>query len=225
MFPSPIVHDAGHKLEDHVGFAVSRRTRHPANPNRNGLGPMKRFTTLGISLALLFTPGTGIRAQEGALVRPPAEPPEGAWHHIHEGPNADAHLRVEKAIRCNCGCLLDLHLCQTQMQCEVSQGWSQRILRELNRGDPEETVLAGFAAEFGPTVLMSPPRSGLNLLGYFLPWMAILLTAGVLGSLLHKRGRDPSPGLEGESLPPEEMDRVTRELALLEDQERRATQF
>lgn len=186
---------------------------------------MRRFTTLGIALTLLFTPGTGIRAQEGAVTRPAAEPPEGAWHHIHEGPNADAHLRLEKAIRCNCGCLLDLHLCQTQMQCEVSQGWSQRILRELNRGDSEEIVLAGFATEFGPAVLMSPPRSGLNLLGYFFPWAAILLTAGGLTSLLRKRGKEPISTREGESLRPEELERVTRELALLRDQERRATEF
>jgi cytochrome c-type biogenesis protein CcmH/NrfF len=111
------------------------------------------------------------------------------------------------------------------MQCEVSQGWSQRILRQLNQGETEETVLAGFAAEFGPPVLMSPPRSGLNLLGYFLPWFAILLTAGGLASLLGKGGRESIPTREGERLRPEELDRVTRELALLEDQERRAREF
>jgi len=190
---------------------------------------MKRFTTLSTTIAttltLLGTPGVGIRAQEGAVERPPTEPPVAVWHHIHEGPNADAHLRLEKAIRCNCGCLLDLHLCQTQMQCEVSQGWSQRILRELNRGDSEEVVLAGFATEFGPAVLMSPPRSGLNLLGYFLPWAAILLTAGGLTSLLRKRGREPARAQASEGLQPEELDRITRELALMEDQERRATEF
>lgn len=187
--------------------------------------PVKRFTTLGVALTLWVTPAVGIRAQERAGMRSPTQSPVAEWHHIHEGPYADAHLRVEKAIRCNCGCLLDLHLCQTQMQCEVSQGWSQRILRELNRGDSEEVVLAGFTTEFGPAVLMSPPRSGLNLLGYFLPWAAILLTAGGLTSLLRKRGREPARAQASEGLRPEDLDRVTRELALMEDQERRATEF
>jgi len=186
---------------------------------------MKGLAAVAFSFSLVVTPVSGIRAQGGQIERSPTEPPATEWHHIHEGANADAHLRVEKAIRCNCGCLLDLHLCQTQMQCDVSQGWSQRILRELNHGDSEETVLAGFATEFGPTVLMSPPRTGLNLVGYFLPWAAILLTAGVLGSLLRKRGRAPSPRATGDLLGPEEMAVVYQELAFLQEQERKSTEF
>lgn len=186
---------------------------------------MERFIFIGSFLLLSVTPNPGSGAQGPQATEQSVPPPATKWHHIHEGPNAEAHLRLEKALRCNCGCLLDLHLCQTQMQCEVSQGWSQRILTELDRGNPEDLVLAGFKAEFGPTVLMSPPRSGLNLLGYFLPWAAILLTAGALSSLLRKRGRDPSRGREVETLPPEDLARVDRELALLENQERRALEF
>jgi len=183
------------------------------------LGAVASFLLLSVTPK----PGFGARAFQATPSSEPATVSE--WQHIHGGPNADAHLRVEKAVRCNCGCLLDLHLCQTQMQCETSQAWSQRIFRELDGGSGEETVLAGFTAKFGPTALMSPPRTGLNLLGYFLPWIAIVLTAGMLGSLLRKRSREPSPASRTKDLRPEEMARVTRESALLEEEERRATEF
>lgn len=182
-------------------------------------------SALGIPLLLVALPSMGASGWEGQ-VEPRSEAdsvPE--WHHIHEGPYAEAHLALEKAIRCNCGCLLDLHLCQTQMQCGTSPVWSQRILRSLEEGEPEEAILAGFTSEFGSSVLMMPPRSGLNLLGYFLPWVAILATAAALGAILRKRGAKADPGLEPELLQPDEWDRVSEELNRLRDEERDATEF
>lgn len=182
---------------------------------------------LSLSLLLATTPSGGVPGRE-VQVEPRSESDSvQEWNHIHEGPYAEAHLALEKAIRCNCGCLLDLHLCQTQMQCGTSPIWSQRILQSLEEGESEETILAGFASEFGPSVLMTPPREGFNWVGYLLPWVAILSAAGALGTFLRKRGRQAGSGTDPDRnrLQPEEWERVSQELARLDDEERRATEF
>ena len=142
--------------------------------------------TLGIALAVPLS------AQSNALPDmgyDPTRPPGG---HYHEGEIGEKLLLVEHALRCNCGtCALDVHSCQFQMQCGTSPGWSQRILRSLEAGETPEAIQASFVADFGGTVLMSPPVEGFNLVGYFLPLVAIV-TAGMLIGLIVRR--DPSRG-------------------------------
>ena len=107
--------------------------------------------------------------------------------HNHEGELGAKYLMVERAIKCQCGCGLDVHSCQFQMQCGTSPGWSERIRTSLEQGMTPEAIQAGFVAEFGPTVLMAPPAEGFNLVGYLLPAVAIV-TAGMLVGLLATGG-------------------------------------
>lgn len=116
--------------------------------------------------------------------------------HYHEGEFGEKYLLIEQNLRCNCGCNLDLHSCQYQMQCGTSPVWSQRIRRELEEGKTPEAIEAGFVAEFGPTVLLTPPAEGFNLVGYLLPGMAIL-TAGVLVGLIARGGMRVQPAGAG----------------------------
>jgi cytochrome c-type biogenesis protein CcmH/NrfF len=100
--------------------------------------------------------------------------------HSHEGPLGEQLLIIERNLRCNCGtCGLDTHSCQFQMQCGVSPGWTERIRRDLEAGRTAEAIQASFVADYGTQVLMAPPPEGFNLLGYFLPAIAIL-AAGAL---------------------------------------------
>ncbi len=103
--------------------------------------------------------------------------------HYHHGELGEMLMALETSIRCNCGCGLDVHSCQFQMQCGVSPVWSKRMRDALERGESVEAIRAGFVAEYGPTVLMAPPPEGFNLVGYLLPAAAIL-TAGMLVGLI-----------------------------------------
>ena len=120
---------------------------------------MKLPIALSLSLILVAPASMGALEWPGQVAGGSEADSVPEWHHIHEGPYAEAHLALEKAIRCNCGCLLDLHLCQTQMQCGTSPVWSQRILRSLEEGQSAPTILAGFTSEFGASVLMTPSTS------------------------------------------------------------------
>jgi cytochrome c-type biogenesis protein CcmH/NrfF len=114
--------------------------------------------------------------------------------HFHDGELGEVGLLIERNIRCNCGCNLDVHSCQFQMQCGVSPGWSERIRQSLQAGETREAIEASFVADFGRTVLMTPPAEGFNLVGYFLPAVAIV-TAGMFIGLLVRRGAGYRPGL------------------------------
>ena len=187
--------------------------------------PSRALCLPSLSLLLMSIPSMGASGWQSQLEPRPGTASSVEWKHIHEGPYAEAHLALEKAIRCDCGCLLDLHLCQTQMQCGTSPVWSQRILRSLEEGESATTILAGFTAEFGTSVLMTPPREGFNRVGYLLPWVTILSAAGVLVGFLRRRGLKTGPAGGRTLLQPEEWERVSQELALLDDEERQATEF
>jgi len=139
--------------------------------------------------------------------------------HYHEGEIGDKLLVVEHALRCNCGCGLDVHSCQFQMQCGTSPGWTQRIMAQLQAGESEDAILAGFVSDFGGTVLMSPPPRGFNLVGYLLPGVAIV-TAGMLIGLFAKGGGRLRPAPISElDLADEEAERLRAELRRLDETE------
>jgi cytochrome c-type biogenesis protein CcmH/NrfF len=107
--------------------------------------------------------------------------------HYHEGELGEKLMILETAFKCDCGCGLDVHSCQFQMQCDTSPVWSQRIRDSLEKGESVEAIQASFVTDFGVAVLMLPPAEGFNLLGYFLPALAIV-TAGMLVGLVVRGG-------------------------------------
>jgi cytochrome c-type biogenesis protein CcmH/NrfF len=104
--------------------------------------------------------------------------------HFHEGELGELSLMIEQSLRCNCSCGLDTHSCQFQMQCGTSPVWAERIRRSLAAGDTPEVIEASFVADFGTTVLMAPPPEGFNLVGYFLPSVAIIAAGALIGLLV-----------------------------------------
>jgi cytochrome c-type biogenesis protein CcmH/NrfF len=138
--------------------------------------------------------------------------------HYHDGELGDKLLGLESELKCNCGCGLDLHSCQFQMQCGVSPAWSKRIRDALESGETVEVIEAGFVADFGKTVLLAPPPEGFNLVGYFLPVVAIVAAGILLGLLV--RGGTVSRGYVPVSEPSdEEVARLREELRKLDEAE------
>lgn len=151
------------------------------------------MTSLPLVLQLAATMALAIPA--GAPVTPALvaqiQQSEG---HYHEGELGAAYLAVEQSLRCNCGCGLDVHSCQYQMQCGTSPEWSARVRRDLEAGLSPDSIRASFVAEFGPTVLMAPPARGFNLVGYFLPSLAIVAASALVALVIRGgRGRMRAP--------------------------------
>jgi len=131
-------------------------------------------------------------AQSAGPSHPGFDPNAPRGGHYHVGEIGEKLMVLETALKCDCGCGLDVHSCQFQMQCGTAPVWSVRIREALERGETMEAIQAGFVAEFGVRVLMAPPREGFNLLGYFLP-AAGIMTIGMLVGLLIRNGAQNRP--------------------------------
>lgn len=113
--------------------------------------------------------------------------------HVHVGELGEKLMLIETALKCNCGCGLDVHTCQFSMQCGISPGWTRRIMDSLEAGETPEAIQASFVADYGTRVLMLPPAEGFNILGYILPAIAIVSASMLIGMFI--RGRDTTAAL------------------------------
>lgn len=138
--------------------------------------------------------------------------------HYHEGELGDKLMVLESALKCNCGCGLDVHTCQFQMQCGTSPVWSQRIRASLEQGDSVEVIQAGFVSDFGKAVLLAPPVEGFNLVAYFLPVLGIV-TAGMLIGLLTRGGTRREDLVPVEAVSDEEAKKLQDAMRKLDEME------
>ena len=182
----------------------------------------RKLATLstGAALATLVLSSVApVAAQSTGPVHLGYDPSATIGGHFHNGELGELALLIEHRLKCNCSCGLDVHSCQFQMQCGTSPVWSERIRRSLEAGESQEAVEAGFVADFGTSVLMSPPAEGFNLVGYLLPSVAIVMAGMFIGLFLRGRatGRDRlAPVTE---LSDEDADRLQAALRRLDETE------
>ena len=129
----------------------------------------------------------------------------------------DARIQaIEKKLRCSCGCGLDIYTCRTtDFQCTYSPGLQKDVLRLAGQGKTAQQILDEFVKQYGQVALMSPPRKGFNLAGYFLPGTAILVAAFFLLRTLRRWTREaaaPAAAAPPPNATPEELERLRREL-------------
>ena len=94
---------------------------------------------------------------------------------------------LEHRIKCQCGCVLDVYTCRTtDFSCSVSPAMHSDVLALVEGGYSEKEILAAFQSVYGERVLMAPVKSGFNLLGYTMPFIALGTGAVVIAALLRR---------------------------------------
>ncbi len=126
----------------------------------------------------------GPMADANDVYRPVSLPPKA---------NAQASLtdaerdELEHQIHCQCGCNLDVYTCRTtDFACSVSPAMHADVLGLVSGGHSAPEILAAFKAVYGEKVLMAPVKSGFNLVGYTMPFVALGAGAVVVASLLKR---------------------------------------
>jgi cytochrome c-type biogenesis protein CcmH len=114
-------------------------------------------------------------------------------------PNASASMSdaerddLEHKIHCQCGCNLDVYTCRTtDFACSVSPAMHADVMGLVSGGHPAQEILAAFKAVYGEKVLMAPGKSGFNLVGYAMPFVALGAGAVIVSTLL-KRWKSQTP--------------------------------
>lgn len=94
---------------------------------------------------------------------------------------------VEHHIRCQCGCTLDVYTCRTtDFACEVSPAMHRDIMALVEGGYDAREIIDAFKETYGERALMAPTREGFNLVGWTMPFAA-LLAGGTVVALLVRR--------------------------------------
>jgi cytochrome c-type biogenesis protein CcmH len=138
----------------------------------------------------------------------------------------DAELQaIEQRLACTCGCTLDIFTCRTtDFTCTYSPALHREVVALRDEGKTAREIIDAFVAKYGEKALMAPKPEGFNLWGYLLPGAAITAAGIALVAVLRRRevvaassaGND-SPPAPQVSASPEEMDRLRRALAEVED--------
>lgn len=104
--------------------------------------------------------------------------------------NDAAIQAIEKRLQCTCGCGLDIYTCRTtDFSCTYSPGYHRQILSLAASGMSGDEIIAEFVKEHGESILMSPPKRGFALFGYFGPWVVVALAGAGLVLLLRRWSR------------------------------------
>ncbi|HET9003115.1 MAG TPA: cytochrome c-type biogenesis protein CcmH [Gemmatimonadaceae bacterium] len=164
------------------------------------------------AVAILATRGAGAQGAAADSTRSPNAPTDGSsgsnLFEMNQGaartvqrppkPGAKPHVsnderdQVEKKLRCQCGCTLDVYTCRTtDFACEVSPAMHRDINTLIAGGYGAQEIIDAFVDSYGEKVLMAPTKSGFNLVGWTMPFGAILVGGGVLAVLIRRwRRRD-----------------------------------
>ena len=186
-----------------AGLFLVRGAQAPQTPANPGQGPL---------------PGSG---PAGSLADParagrPLDP-------VTAKDNDAAIQTIEKRLSCTCGCGLDIYTCRTtDFSCTFSPGYHRQILSLAAGGMSGDEIIAEFVKEHGESILMSPPKRGFALFGYFGPWLVVAAAGTGLVLLLRGWGRRsaavaataPAPALPAAS--PDDLALVQRELSRFE---------
>ncbi|MDZ4798812.1 MAG: cytochrome c-type biogenesis protein CcmH [Bryobacteraceae bacterium] len=109
--------------------------------------------------------------------------------------------RVGDKLACKCGsCNNTVATCQ-MLECHYTSPARTKIATQLKEGKSDQAIIDGFVKEVGLAALAAPPAEGFNLLGYVMPFAAILL--GLAAILVYwKRFKQPAAAVQVEGAAP-----------------------
>ena len=101
---------------------------------------------------------------------------------------------VERNLRCQCGCTLDVYTCRTtDFVCQVSPAMHADIKSLVEGGYSAQEILDSFVDVYGERALMAPKPEGFNLVGYIAPFVAFAAGAVAVAAVLRNWNAKKQP--------------------------------
>jgi len=119
--------------------------------------------------------------------------------------------RLGQRMMCVCGCNQSLTACN-HVGCTYSHAMLKELDERIARGDSDDLILQSFLQEYGPTVLVDPPKTGFTGLVWLVPIMAPLVAIYLVWELARRwRERAHLAPAQKPQLPSELLERARRE--------------
>ena len=94
---------------------------------------------------------------------------------------------VERQIRCQCGCTLDVYVCRTtDFSCQVSPAMHRDVIALVEGGYSGQEIIDAFVDTYGEVALMAPRKEGFNWAGYLVPFGALAAGGAALVTYLRR---------------------------------------
>jgi cytochrome c-type biogenesis protein CcmH len=162
------------------------------------------IAALGSSLAALALPAAA--AAQGASTGFTGQMDERGHRPVRlaaRGPNpsmdAEAQNALERRLRCQCGCTLDVYTCRTtDFTCRVSPAMHKDVSALVAGGHDEAAILDAFTAVYGELVLMAPKKTGFNWAAYITPFAALGAGAAIVLAFIRKWRVPPGQATAGD---------------------------
>lgn len=103
-----------------------------------------------------------------AMAQAPLEPEQAALYD-----------RITKELVCLCGCNQSVKACP-HVNCDSAVPTRKKIIEYIGQGKGHDEIITLFVKEKGEVILGKPKEEGFNLVGYILPFVAILAVGGLL---------------------------------------------
>ena len=130
-------------------------------------------------------------------------------------PLVDPRVReLGEQLRCMCGaCNYTVTSCN-MMSCSGAEYGRAKLKALVDQGLTDEQIKAEFVKEFGTVVLTKPPTEGFSLVGWVMPFVAIVLGLLVIGWFMKRYtgAKTPVPAVDPEVLE-RYKDRIEKDLA------------
>ena len=131
--------------------------------------------------------------------------------------SADERDALEHRIRCQCGCTLDVYTCRTtDFSCQVSPSMHRDVMALVSGGYSAQEIIDAFVGVYGERVLMAPPATGFNLLGWVAPFAALGVGSILVAVLLRSWRRPATPSASSGAVSIHSTDATEAELARLD---------
>ncbi len=204
----------------------------------NGTMPERRAFLRRVALGGLALAGAGALRAQGATQGASGSGEAGRLYNPNAvqqraptvGADNDAQImELEKTLKCQCGCNLDIYTCRTtDFTCTTSPALHREIVALWNDNRTADQIREDFVREYGEQALMAPKAEGFNLAGYFVPGIVMLFGIGILSMWILRRQRQVAavPSLAAteaidiaavSGATPEELERLRRALAEVKD--------
>ncbi|MEP6836112.1 MAG: cytochrome c-type biogenesis protein CcmH [Gemmatimonas sp.] len=126
---------------------------------------------------------------------------------------------LERRLSCPCPCNLDVFTCRTtDFSCGNSPAVHDDVLTLVEGGYSADEIMKAMIGVYGNNILMAPPKSGMSLIAWFGPFVALGIGAVVVNTLLRKWRRNADAAAAVSDISParvneygatnEEMDRL-----------------